>query len=102
MERRDLLTLGFTGQTRQDFSQTARTQSGLAPYTGAWTLDEVNHLLRRVMFGATKADADHFLSAGLTAAVTELLMLPAGQPAPRSGPTRRITPTRMWRRARPG
>ena len=82
MERRDLLTLGFAGKTHQDFSQTARTQSGLAPYTGTWTLDEVNHLLRRVMFGASKADADHFLSVGLSAAVTELLTLPAGAPAP--------------------
>jgi len=82
MDRRDLLTLGLTGKTPQDFSNTARTRSGLAPYNDVWTLDEVNHLLRRVMFGASKADADHFLSIGLIAAVTELLTPPPAAPSP--------------------
>src|SRR5688572_13407668 len=82
MDRRDLLTIGTQGKKHQDFSNTARTQSGLLPYTGPWTLDEVNHMLRRLMFGATKVDADHFLSTGMAAAITELLTPPATAPDP--------------------
>ena len=47
--------------------------SGLAPYTGAWGNDQVVHLLKRTMFGATKADVDHFAALTLTATITELL-----------------------------
>ena len=81
MNRRDVLTLDLPKQHRQDFSQVARTQSGLNPYTGPWTQAEVKHLLRRVMFGSPKADVDYFLNAGLTPAITELLT-PASVPAP--------------------
>ncbi|MEI9909917.1 MAG: hypothetical protein WDO71_09750 [Bacteroidota bacterium] len=35
--------------------------SGLAPYAGSWTTNEVTHLLKRTMFGAKKADVDYFL-----------------------------------------
>lgn len=47
--------------------------AGLAPYTGAWTVNEVTHLLKRTMFGAKKADVDHFLTLTPGAAVDELL-----------------------------
>ena len=81
MNRRDLLTLDLPKRRGQDFSLVARTQSGLNPYTGAWTQAEVKHLLRRAMFGSPKADVDYFLNAGLTAAITELLT-PVTIPAP--------------------
>jgi uncharacterized protein (DUF1800 family) len=81
MNRRDLLTLDLPKHQRQDFSNTARTQSDLTPYTGAWTLAEVKHLLRRTMFGSPKGDADYFVSAGLNATISELLTDP-GTPAP--------------------
>jgi uncharacterized protein (DUF1800 family) len=82
MNRRDLLTLDLPNHQRQDFSNTARTQSGLTPYAGAWTLAEVKHLLRRTMFGSPKADADYFVSAGLNATIAELLTDPGSAPAP--------------------
>jgi uncharacterized protein (DUF1800 family) len=90
MNRRELLTSPLKPKSaggtlnpptpkpkRQDFSHTDRTQSDLTPYTGQWTLAEVKHLLRRVMFGSTKADADYFVNAGMTVAVAELLTVAA-------------------------
>ncbi|WP_255156930.1 DUF1800 family protein [Ferruginibacter sp. HRS2-29] len=47
--------------------------SGLQPYTGDWTVNEVTHLLKRTMFGAKKADIDHFLSMTVNDAVEELI-----------------------------
>ena len=47
--------------------------SGLNPYSGNWTINEVTHLLKRAMFGAKKTDIDYFLSTGMDAAVDELL-----------------------------
>jgi uncharacterized protein (DUF1800 family) len=47
--------------------------SGLAPYAGSWTANEVMHLLKRTMFGARKADIDYFLGLTADAAVDELL-----------------------------
>ncbi|MGZ8554406.1 MAG: hypothetical protein ACXWV8_13425, partial [Chitinophagaceae bacterium] len=47
--------------------------SGLAPYAGSWTINEVAHLLKRTMFGATKADIDYFLTLSPDAAIDELL-----------------------------
>jgi len=82
MNRRDLLTLDLPKHRRQDFSQVARTLSGLNPYTGVWTQAEVKHLLRRVMFGSPKADVAYFLNAGLTAAISELLTVPSTPPDP--------------------
>jgi uncharacterized protein (DUF1800 family) len=85
MNRRELLTLDLPQHHRQDFSNVTRTQTGLAPYSGTWTLAEVNHLLRRLMFGAPKADADYFLNVGtntgLSAVLDELLRVIANPPA---------------------
>ncbi len=47
--------------------------SGLLPYTGSWTINEVSHLLKRTMFGAAKADVDYFLTRTSGQAVDELL-----------------------------
>lgn len=47
--------------------------AGLEPYTGAWTSNEVAHLLKRTLFGATRSDIDHFLSRTPAQAVNELL-----------------------------
>lgn len=82
MNRRDLLTLDVPKHRRQDFSNVARTQTGLAPYTGAWTQTQVKHLLRRAMFGSPKADADYFLNAGLAATISELLTPAIAAPNP--------------------
>ncbi len=47
--------------------------SGLTPYAGAWGRDQVIHLLKRTMFGATQADVDHFAALTLNASIAELL-----------------------------
>jgi uncharacterized protein (DUF1800 family) len=81
MNRRDLLTLTPSKQ-KQDSSTAERTSTGLTPYSGPWTIGEVRHLLRRAMFGATKADADYFVNAGLNNTITELLTLTGTPPVP--------------------
>jgi uncharacterized protein (DUF1800 family) len=60
---------------RESASRRSRKKmfAGLAPYAGAWTVNEVTHLLKRTMFGARKADIDHFLGLSPSAAVDELL-----------------------------
>jgi len=66
----------------QDFSNVARTNSGLSTYAGPWTQIEVKHLLRRVMFGAPKADVNHFVNLGFAASISELLNVPNTQQSP--------------------
>lgn len=63
-------------------NQTFRTESGISSYTGAWTEQEVIHLLKRTMFGATKADINYFKAKTMSQAVDELLNPTAPQPAP--------------------
>jgi hypothetical protein len=55
--------------------------SGLAPYSGPWTKNEVIHLLRRSLFGFTRADVDYFTALGMEASVNEILS-PAYTPPP--------------------
>jgi uncharacterized protein (DUF1800 family) len=70
MDRRDF----FKKVKKNNNRYSARSiASGLNPYTGAWTVNEVAHLLKRTMFGAKKADIDYFLSLSPAAAVDELL-----------------------------
>src|SRR4051812_49263561 len=78
MNRRQLLTF----QTSEVAAVEASVAlSGLTPYTGVWTEAEVKHLLRRTMFGATKADVKYF--SGKTMAQTVAELLTAGStPAP--------------------
>lgn len=70
MDRRDFFKLarkaGTAGKKKGMFS-------GLNPYAGNWTTNEVMHLLKRTMFGAKKADIDYFLTLSPDAAIDELL-----------------------------
>lgn len=59
-----------------------RTQAGLNPYAGPWTRNEVQHLLKRTMFGSKKADIDYFLSRSVDQAIDELLNPTAALPSP--------------------
>ncbi len=54
--------------------------SGLAPYTGPWTRAEVIHLLRRALFGPTKADVAYFLTKTPAQAVHEIVYAPYSPP----------------------
>ncbi len=62
-----------TKPKRQSFDHVARTMSGLTPYSGSWTINEVKHLLKRTMFGSKKDDIDFFLSLGMSDSVDTLL-----------------------------
>ncbi len=59
-----------------------RTQSGLNPYSGAWTKNEVQHLLKRTMFGSTRSDINYFLGRTIEQAVEELLSPASPLPLP--------------------
>ncbi len=82
MNRREFFTDPVTETKKEPIASAARTQTGLTPYAGSWTLAEVKHLLRRVFCGATKADCDYFLSLNLNAAIAEILTPPASLPSP--------------------
>ncbi|MEN9685038.1 MAG: hypothetical protein RLZZ28_824 [Bacteroidota bacterium] len=53
---------------------------GLAAYSGAWTEAEVIHLLKRTLFGSTRADINYFKAKTFQEAVNELLTPPAVLP----------------------
>ena len=83
MDRREFLTAKKVKKSTpvQQVSP-ARTLSGINPYTGPWTINEVTHLLKRTMFGAAKADVDYFLTRTMDQAVDELLNPTAPDPVP--------------------
>ena len=62
--------------------RTARTMAGLDTYTGSWTEKEVIHLLRRTMFGATRADINYFKAKSMSDVVDELLTPTQTNPSP--------------------
>jgi hypothetical protein len=59
----------------------ARTQSGLAPYSGTWDSPQVKHLLRRTLFGIKKSDLDTFSPLSASSAIDRLLQ-PSPAPLP--------------------
>ncbi len=80
MDRREFLT-GAKRKTKRTPSFQNRSASGIAPYGGPWTVNEVEHLLKRTMFGASKADVDYFLTRSVNEAVDELINN-VSQPSP--------------------
>jgi uncharacterized protein (DUF1800 family) len=82
MDRRDFLTARRKKAPAIRPAQNFRTQSGLTPYTGPWTRNEVQHLLKRTMFGSTKADIDYFAARTMDQAINELLNPVAALPTP--------------------
>jgi uncharacterized protein (DUF1800 family) len=89
MDRRDFLTAGKAKKAAAAkpvpfAASPTRTQSGINPYTGPWTSNEVIHLLKRTLFGASKADVDLFGQMTMNQAVDTLLNVPIAQftPAP--------------------
>jgi uncharacterized protein (DUF1800 family) len=85
MDRRDFLS-AYKKPSLKEASfipfDVARTTSGLSQYTGAWTQNEVVHLLKRTMFGSKKSDIDYFKTKTMSQAVDELLNPTAPLPAP--------------------
>lgn len=60
----------------------ARTTSGVTKYAGSFGTAEVLHLLKRTMFGATKADLDHFKGMSMDDAVDAILNVDYTPPSP--------------------
>lgn len=75
MDRRAFFTVtkSKASETKSKHSPDRMLGTGLAPYTGSWTRNEVAHLLKRTMFGATKSDIDYFLGRNLHDTINELL-----------------------------
>lgn len=83
MDRRDFLTARKAKKTAAvPFSSPTRTMTGIGPYTGPWTTNEVIHLLKRTMFGAKKADVDFFSTMTMSQAVDYLLNVSVAQTQP--------------------
>jgi uncharacterized protein (DUF1800 family) len=85
MDRRDFLTAKRRKKETITTHQPVATRhitSGINPYSGPWTENEIIHLLKRTMFGAKKADVDYFKTRSVSQAVDELLNPTAPQPAP--------------------
>ncbi|MBC7829360.1 MAG: DUF1800 domain-containing protein [Chitinophagaceae bacterium] len=84
MDRRDFLTASKRSNNvdENSFPGVREIYSGLSPYAGLWTTQQVVHLLKRTMFGATKSDVDYFRGRSMNESVNELLTVPALPPAP--------------------
>lgn len=80
MDRREFLTANRRSQPALS-TKLPRTLSGIDTYTGPWTEQEVIHLLKRTMFGASRADVDYFKTRTLYQAVNELVNPTAPDPA---------------------
>lgn len=85
MERKDFITSLFKpSATKKVVAQKTISTSapvmpvqtisgGLAEYTGPWTDNEIIHLLKRTMYGATVEDISYFREMNLVDAVDELV-----------------------------
>ena len=82
MDRRDFFIPQRKKFKRSVTEQNFRTQSGLNPYSGPWTANEIQHLLKRTMFGSTRADINYFKTRTVSQAVAELLNPTAPLPSP--------------------
>lgn len=84
MDRRDFLTAKRRKKeiivTDQPVASRHIT-SGISPYAGPWTENEIIHLLKRTMFGSKKADVDYFKTRTISQAIDELLNPTAPQPS---------------------
>jgi uncharacterized protein (DUF1800 family) len=92
--------------TQMTFQPSPPPNGGLQPYSGSWTENEVIHLLKRTMFGASRADIAYFKTRSFQQAVDELLNPAASLPDPpvkeytvpasATKPDTQITPGSSW------
>ena len=83
MNERDFLTNhSVTALAEVEAVSPSRVMSGINPYAGPWTSNEVIHLLKRTMFGAKKLDVDYFSTRTMSQSVDELLAPLAPNPTP--------------------
>jgi uncharacterized protein (DUF1800 family) len=85
MDRREFLTANRRKKENITVAQPIASRhitSGISPYAGPWTENEIIHLLKRTTFGSKKADVDYFKTRTMSQAVDELLNPTAPQPSP--------------------
>jgi uncharacterized protein (DUF1800 family) len=85
MDRREFLTANRRKKENITVAQPVSSRhitSGISPYAGPWTENEIIHLLKRTTFGSKKADVDYFKTRTMSQAVDELLNPTAPQPSP--------------------
>ncbi len=83
MDRRAFLSPQKTTAIKSSHTIPAPLPStGLSAYAGTFGEEEIIHLLKRTMFGATKADIDYFNTKTMSQAVDELLNPTAVLPPP--------------------
>jgi uncharacterized protein (DUF1800 family) len=85
MDRRDFLTAKRRKKDKIAATQLVASRhitSGVNPYAGPWTENEIVHLLKRTMLGAKKTDVDYFKTRTVDQTVNELLNPVAPQPSP--------------------
>ena len=82
MDRRSFLKSNILSSSPGTITLAPPPNGGLTAYSGAWTENEVAHLLKRTLFGASKADIAYFKSKTLDQSVNELLNPTAPLPDP--------------------
>ncbi len=81
-------TLAVQDGNAEFLNRVGTISSGIAPYTGAWTINEVKHLLNKLSYGAKKADIDTLLALSPSAAVDSLLTFTPNPVSPSPTPLR--------------
>lgn len=79
--------LAFTNTTLPD---TPRALTGLEPYTGLWSRDQILHLLRRATFGPSPADVQVFQTMNMSSALDTILSTSAVDSKPLATDTREL------------
>ena len=79
MDRRASLALLLGKKEKTSTVKTTTTLGTLNPYMGTWGIEQAAHLLRRTIFGPTKAQIKQAVTDGLDSTVNLLLM---SQPMP--------------------
>jgi uncharacterized protein (DUF1800 family) len=84
MDRRSFLKSGIPSSipSPASISQAPPPNGGLTAYGGAWTENEVIHLLKRTLFGAAQADISYFKTRTFQQSVDEILNPAAPVPDP--------------------
>lgn len=82
MSRRKFISQILRKQSSQNEMIPPPPTGGIAPYAGAWTTEQVVHLLKRTQFGAKWEDVQYFTTRTFQQSITELLNPTAPAPAP--------------------
>jgi uncharacterized protein (DUF1800 family) len=85
MDRRAFLSVNIPTPVEQEIASPEPAplpSGGLAVYAGAWAENEVIHLLKRTLFGASRTDINYFKTRTFIQSVDEILNPTAPMPDP--------------------